>query len=260
MHLLLRVLPAICLVSCASGDRAPTLTDLCRSEMAVPSVPPDTAAGVRALERALADSLSARFAQDSVPMNVYQLVGFVVAWPDRHGVSASPSDMLTALALAEVRGLMEAWYFPRVVQFLGAQQSDGPGRVWSLLGVPPAECVLENCSLQLIADAANLVAPGGGWVSDSFRSPYYRGAFCRLVTLYTDSTWPTPRQAAPARASERSVVINTAYRLLEPLTKTGSKSDVAFVGKALRAARASGDLGREIAEAYDVAMGLRRRR
>ena len=235
MRLLLRVLPAAWLVSCGLGDRAPTYADLCRSEIAVPRVPPDTAARMRALERAVADSLTPRLARDPVPMNVYQLVGLVTAWGDqRADDSVSATDMLTALVLAEMRGLMDPWHYPQVMYHLGQQRGEGGNRVWSLLGVPPAECVLENCSLVLIHTASN--------ISPQLR----RAAFCRLVTLYTDSTWPTPRQDAEARASERSGVVSTGYRMLQSLADTRSRSDAEFVRKAVRAASASGDLGREI--------------
>lgn len=168
-------------------------------------------------------------------MNVYQLVGLVMAWGDqRADDSVSATDMLTALVLAEMRGLMDPWHYPQVMYHLGQQRMEGGNRVWSLLGVPPAECVLENCSLVLIHVASS--------ISPQLR----RAAFCRLVTLYADSAWPTPRQDAEARASERSGVVSTGYRMLQSLADTRSSSDAEFVRKAVRAAGASGDLGREI--------------
>lgn len=270
---LLRVLPIVCLVSCALGDRAPTYADLCRSEIAVPSVPPDTSASMRALERELADSVTARDARERTRVNVYEIVGMAVALADqRDGVEHS--DVLTALALAEIRGLIRHRFpgadldlFSRLVQILGAQrdgpQRGGPQRVWSLLAVPPAECAMSGyCSILLIGLAPTIVAPWGQPVGygDSLRSPYYRGAFCRLVTLYADSAWPTLRQDPEALGVERRSVVSLGVDLLEWLAHAGRKSDAEFVRTALRAARGSGDLGREIAEEYDEAMSLRRRR
>lgn len=255
MHRMIWVLATASVLSCGPETRAPTYADLCRTEMAVPSVPPDTSASLRALERTLANTVSARQTADSRIMGPRELLGFLEAWQVRHGVD-SYADMLVAFALAEMRGFFPTNYVGTLVQELGEDQF-GPERVWSLLAVPPAECVIPNCSVRLLGLATNVVAPRGEAVSEADRSPWYRGGFCRLVAVYTDSTWPTPGQDARELANERHGVISTGYRLLERLAATGSGSDAAFVKKALRAAGGSGDLGREIAEAYDVAMGRR---
>lgn len=265
-----RVLPIVCLASCAFGDRAPTYADLCRSEMAVLSVPPDTSASMRALERELADSVTARTARKSPPVNEHEIVGMAIALAYQRRVS--DSDVLTALALADIRGLFddrfmgaEKYFFSRLLQILGTQRDGprqgGPERVWSLLAVPPAECAIQAyCPTLLIGLAPQFAAPWGREVgySDSLRSPYYRGAFCRLVTLYADSAWPTRRQDPEALREERGLVVSLGVDLLEWLADAGRRSDAEFVTTALRAARASGDLGRELAQSYSSRRASRR--
>jgi len=156
-------------------------------------------------------------------------------------------------------------FFSRLVQILGAQwgetQRGGPERVWSLLAVPPAECAIGvHCPILLIRLAPTIVAPWGQPVGyrDSLRSPYYRGAFCRLVTVYADSAWPTRRQDPEALREERGLVVSLGVDLLEWLADAGRRSDAEFVRTALRAARASGDLGRELAESYSSRRADRR--
>jgi len=178
----------------------------------------------------------------------------VRAWQRPQGDSASYSDALTALVLLGLRGLYNVPYLSGVIDTLG-EQPDGPERVWSLLSVPPAECVLVNCSLFLVIEATTGVArPRGLTVPESYFSPWYRGGFCRLLAVYSDSTWPSQHQDAHDLVTERNGVAAIGHRLLQRLARTGSSSDAAFVRMAVRAARGSGDLGREIAETYEHAM------
>jgi hypothetical protein len=222
--------------------------------MTVPKVAPDTAASIRLLERTIAESLSARDraairARDSVTTLPYELLGFLERWPFKHHLDASRSDMFAALMLAELRGLYPPWTLGLLGDHLG-EEPDGPERIWSLLALPPSECALGNCAVRLVIVIESLSLPWGRVVTEQMRSPFYRGSYCFLARLYADSTWPVLHRDSIAR--DRRTVIIVGSHLLERMAATGTRSDTLFVATALRAARSSGSLFRELGRAFSA--------
>lgn len=258
-RLLGRALPLLCLASCSVAGRPPTYADLCRSEMAVPAAPPDTSARLRALERELADSVKALVAREKLHLNAYQVAGMAVALGERR--IGGYSDGLTALLLAEIRGLFDDNFLghrdllSNLVWMLG-REHDGPERLWSLLGVPPAECRMPGCPLSVIVVASLAPAPRNRPLDRSDRryNAYLRGAFCRLVTLGTDSSGRPHAVDLRALRTDTSAYVGGAELVLMELAKSARKSDAEFLRKALRAARASGPLGVLIAERHEAWM------
>ena len=252
MSWVLRSTAVLFLAACTSARQVPTVRDLCRSEMTVPNVAPDTAASTRLLERAIADSLSARDraairARDSVGTLPYELLGLLERWPYKHHLDVSRSDMFAALMLAELRGLYPPWTLGLLGDHLG-EEPDGPERIWSLLALPPSECALANCAVRVVIVIESLADPWGRAVTEQMRSPFYRGSYCFLAKLYADSTWPVVHQDSIAR--DRGTVIIIGSHLLERLAATGTRSDTLFVETALRAARSSRTLFRELGRAF----------
>lgn len=242
-----------CLLSCMRGERATTYADLCRTEMTVPLVPPDTAISMRDLERALAESLSARDRRaertgDSVTTLPYELLGFLERWPYRNRIEVSRADMFAALMLAELRGLYPGYTLGWLADHL-AQEQDGPERLWSLLALPASECRMAACRVGLVGAVVNVQLPRGAVPPDQAQSPLYRAAFCRLAEFYSDSTWPIqPRDSLGLGEFNAAVVVGA--HLLERLEHSGVHSDTVFVRGVVRAGQSGGRFGQRIARGF----------
>lgn len=231
-----------------AGEDVSSWAGLCLRELKVDSEAINTARLLRPLSESVATALAVAEAEGRL-RGRGALWGFVLQWRRQLDTTKTVEEVGAAMAMASLRGLVAGGPFDLEIAPEVARTASGRKQLWSLLSLSAADCAEQGCPLSVIGTLVDAVGSHG--VSDSSTTAYLRGAFCRLVEVYSDTV--TRGEFHDANRAERDTLgaIDLASFVLAKLSRSSAPANVLFVRSALRVAPRYGSFGKAIVEAYN---------